>query len=353
MIFTSPFPPISIPKTDLYSLVFNSRFGLKNGSIYNRPALIDAASEKALNILQVKEQVDRLAAGLHQYGLKEHDVVAIYSPNHLEYAYAVFSVARLGATLTPANPSYTPDELQYQLKDSNAVILITVPDLIPNAVKAIENTKVREIFVLGSTGVQNYCPLRSLSVNGSPPDVKINDVDQRDCFICYSSGTTGRAKGVQLTHKNVVSNICQAFEVDKQFMRFAPNSQKGDESGEIKEVWCAVLPLYHCLALILILCTGLYAGITVIILSKYELHSYLKVIEKYRVTWLQLVPPIAISMAKSSDLHKYDLTSVHTINVGAAPLGKEVQQELAEKVSLFVCFLGIILCLRFLGEMCC
>ena len=103
-------------------------------------------------------------------------------------------------------------------------------------------------------------PLRSLSAFGLPPQLEIRDVKDRVCFLCYSSGTTGRPKGVELTHYGIVAVLEQMFESEKALSR--PD-----------EVYIAVLPLYHVLALVIILCQGVHLGYTIVIQPKFELEK--------------------------------------------------------------------------------
>ena len=92
------------------------------------------------------ERVNHLAAGLYRHGIEEKDIIGIYSPNDIEYPIAVFASLILGNTITTANPTYTPDELNYQLKDSRATLLITIPDLLQNVRKALHGTMVIFFF---------------------------------------------------------------------------------------------------------------------------------------------------------------------------------------------------------------
>jgi len=91
---------------------------------------------------ELKARVDSLAAGLHHFGLGEHEVIAVFSPNHLEYGILAFAALRLGACVTTANPTYTVEELKFQLEDSKARVVVTIPELVETALKAMAGTKV-------------------------------------------------------------------------------------------------------------------------------------------------------------------------------------------------------------------
>ena len=116
------------------------------------------------------------------------------------------------------------------------------------------------MFVFGKIGTHDAKPLRSLEINSLAPKINIKDVKTRTAFLCYSSGTTGRPKGVETTHYNVVANILQNFYLEKDFIR--PT-----------DVWCATLPLFHSFGMVVVLFLALYSGISVVIISKFELES--------------------------------------------------------------------------------
>lgn len=313
MIFKSPLPDIQIPEVDLFTFIINST--KCDGS---KSALIDAITEEVITYNELFDRTYRLAAGLHQYGFHSQDILGIYSPNHIEYPIAVFASLLLGNAVTTANPTYTPDELNFQLSDSGATVLVTIPELLPSARKAIQGTKVREIFVFGKIGEHNARPLRSLEVNGLPPKVEIKDPKTRTAILCYSSGTTGKPKGVETTHYNLISNILQLMATNTDL---TPN-----------DVWCATLPFYHCYALVVILLAGIYNRFSIVSLSKFDLERYLSIIQKYKVTLAHIVPPIAIGLAKSPITNKYDLSSLRMAVSGAAPLGADTEIELSNKL---------------------
>jgi len=312
-IFKSPRKPVKIPEVDLYSFLFSGKVDS------NRPFVVDSLTGEAISHADFKKRVDKLAAGFHQYGLKEREVIGIYSPNHIEYGLALVAAVRLGACATTVNPTYTPEELNFQLVDSGARILITIPDLIANARKAIVGTKVERIYVFGKIGVQDVSPLRTLEIDALPPRVEIKDLRERDCFLCYSSGTTGKAKGVELTHHNVVSNILQIVDIESDVL--TPN-----------EVYCGVLPLYHIYGLVVSFSVAIYLGFTLVIMAKFDLEQYLNVVQTYKVSIAHVVPPILIAMTKSPISEKYNLRSIKMVFSGAAPLGRELQEEATAKL---------------------
>lgn len=190
--FKSPLPHVDIPEVDLYTFFFDRT----PAPPASKRCLIDGATGDVITYGQLKSRVDRVASGLyHVCGIREYDVVGIFAPNHIEYPLAVFGAHKLGACVTTANPTYTVDELRFQLVDAAPRVLFTLPELLQTALQAAKGSKVEKIFVFGPQGAKEHGvrTLRELESSGSAHVEKavIKDVKKRTCFLCYSSGTTG------------------------------------------------------------------------------------------------------------------------------------------------------------------
>lgn len=122
-----------------------------------------------------------------------------------EYIVAFQGVASLGAVNTTSNPLYTPDELAHQYRDSNAKYAITIPQLLPTVQEAAKKSNVKDIFVVGEPSA-NF--LFANDGKTAPRSVPM-DPAEKLLVLPYSSGTTGLAKGVMLTHRNMVANVQQ------------------------------------------------------------------------------------------------------------------------------------------------
>src|SRR5438552_8197834 len=175
----------------------------------DKPAIVDGPSGRTISYGQLPDLVRRVAAGLAAHGFVKGDVLGIYSPNVPEYTIAFHAAASLGGTITTVNPLYTVRELAQQLTDCGAKYLLTVPPFMENAKAAAETMKtVREIFVIGEA--EGATPFVSLLTHGDqPPEVSI-DPHNDLVALPYSSGTTGMAKGVMLTHHNLVAELSAA-----------------------------------------------------------------------------------------------------------------------------------------------
>jgi acyl-CoA synthetase (AMP-forming)/AMP-acid ligase II len=310
MIFRSPYAEIAIPEVSLAELILESarRYG-------DKPALIEGSSGRTITYTELAEKIERAAASLHRRGFGKGDCLAIFSPNVPEYAIAFHAAAYLGGIITTVNPLYTADEVAHQLKDAGAKYLVTIPQLLDKALDAAKETHLKDIFVFGEAeGATSFDSL--FEAETSAPRVFIN-AREDICALPFSSGTTGLPKGVMLTHYNLVSNMCQ-MEQMKLFDR--------------EDNLLCVLPLFHIYGLMVILNLGLYKGATIITMPRFELEEYLESIQKHRVTFAHLVPPIMLALAKNPVVDNYDLSSLHTIFSGAAPLGEDLTRACIERL---------------------
>jgi acyl-CoA synthetase (AMP-forming)/AMP-acid ligase II len=311
MIFRSPYSDVLIPEMSV------PEFVLQGASARgDKAALIDGTSGRTISYAQLSRDVRRMAAGLAARGFAKGEVFAIFSPNVPEYAIALYAVASLGGASTTINPLYTADEVAHQLKDAGASYLLTIPALIDKARAAADKAGIEEIFVIGEA--DGATPLASLleAEAFEMPEVSINP--REDIFaLPYSSGTTGLPKGVMLTHYNLVANICQ--------------QEVASPMDETDTLIC-FLPLFHIYGMAVILSMGLYSGATIIILQRFELERVLKLMQDYGVTYAHLVPPVILALTKQEVVDNYDLSKLHTIFSGAAPLSEVVTRACIERL---------------------
>ncbi|CUU37952.1 MAG: 4-coumarate--CoA ligase family protein [Armatimonadetes bacterium] len=314
MIFKSPYAEVSIPSVGLVPFVYQHA-----ESFGEKPALIDGPSGRTLTYAQLWAGVRRVAGNLAKRGLKKGEVVGIYCPNLPEYALAFHGTALAGGVVTTANPLYTADELAYQLKDSGAKFLVTVGPLLEKALPAAEKAGVQEVFVIGEG--EGATPFTVLLADAEPPEVAIDP--QNDLVVLpYSSGTTGLPKGVMLTHYNLVANMCQVLGSGVNL--------RSDERV------IGVLPFYHIYGMLVILNLCLYKGITIVTMPRFDLEQFLKLMQDYRITRANLVPPIILALAKHPIVSQYDLSHLRIIMSGAAPLSAELAQEASQRLGCIV-----------------
>jgi acyl-CoA synthetase (AMP-forming)/AMP-acid ligase II len=152
-----------------------------------------------------------VAAALAARGFGKGDVLALSSPNLPEYALAMYGAMAAGGVVTGANPLLTAGELAGQLADAGASVLVTVPPFLETARAAADRAGVAEVLVFGEA--EGATPFASLlTTKDAPPKVRIDPAGDL-AALPYSSGTTGLAKGVELTHANLVAQARQAQAV--------------------------------------------------------------------------------------------------------------------------------------------
>jgi len=311
MILRSPHPEVSVPDLPLPAFVLADA-----PARGDRPALVDAASGRALTFAGLAGGVARLAAGLAARGLRKGDVVGLFAPNLPEFAVVFHGAASAGAIVTTVNSLYTSREVAEQLKGARARFLVTVAPFLDRALPAAQSAGVEEVFVLGDAP-EGTTPLASLlEADGPAPAVEVDPA--RDVVtLPYSSGTSGLPKGVMLSHRNLVANVTQFTAVH--------------EVGE-SDVVIGVLPFFHIYGLTVILNAALQRGATVVTMPKFDLEAFLRALQDHRVTRAYVVPPIVLALAKHPLVDSFDLSSLELVMSGAAPLGAELQEAARERL---------------------
>jgi acyl-CoA synthetase (AMP-forming)/AMP-acid ligase II len=298
---------LDIPQTAVTPLVLRhaERLG-------ERPALVDAGGAGTITYGELPGLIGRMAAALRGLGLGRGDVLALVLPNVPEFVVAFHAAATLGAIVTPVNPAFTPGEVRRQLGDSGARLVVTLPELLEGAAAAAEGTAVGRVVALGDPLLQEG--------GGEIGQVPVDPA--RDLVaLPYSSGTTGFAKGVMLTHRNLVANVLQ---VERVF-----------GLGESDTV-AAVLPFFHIYGLTVNMNLALARGATVVTMRRFELDAFLDAVERHRVTRAFLVPPILLALAKHPAVDRHDTSSLRVIVSGAAPLDGDLARACAARVGCAV-----------------
>ena len=313
MIFKSPHPPITVPEQSFSDYLLGSL-----GDRRDKPAFIEGLTGRIVTYGQLRDQAEAAARGLAARGLGRGGVVAICSPNLPEYATAFHAAAMAGGCSTTLNPLNTEEELVEQLNDSGARWFITIPPLLERARSVAAQTAIEEIIVFGEAeGATPFADVIADGLRAGAEPEGVGDCAEDLVTLPYSSGTTGRSKGVMLTHRNLVANI-------EQFSALGLVT-----SGDVV---LAVLPFFHIYGMVVIMSGALQAGATVVTMPRFDLAEFLETIQRYRATSLYLVPPIVLGLAKHPVVDDYDLSSVKWIMSGAAPLGEETAVACQERI---------------------
>ncbi|TKY54585.1 4-coumarate--CoA ligase 1 [Spatholobus suberectus] len=315
-IFRSNLPDIPIPThLPLHSYCFQNL-----SQFQHRPCLIDGDSGETLTYADVDLAARRIAAGLHNLGIRQGDVIMLLLRNCPQFALAFLGASHRGAVVTTANPFYTPQELAKQATATKTRLVITQAAYVEKIKSFAENNDVMVMCIDSSEdgSVLKFSTLTNADETEAPA-VKISPDDV--VALPFSSGTSGLPKGVMLSHKNLVTTVAQLVDGEN------PHQYTHSE-----DVLLCVLPMFHIYALNSILLCGIRAGAAVLIVHKFDITTVLGLIEKYKVTVASFVPPIILALVKSGEAHRYDLSSIRAVITGAAPLGGELQQALEARL---------------------
>ncbi|MFP3389334.1 long-chain-fatty-acid--CoA ligase [Brevibacillus sp. SIMBA_040] len=283
------------------------------------------------------------ANALIKRGVKKGDRVAIMLPNTPQTVISYYGALFAGATVVMTNPLYTERELIHQLTDSGAETIITL-DLLYSRVSSVRSsTPLKRLIV---TSIGDYLPFVKKLLypmvqkkQGQNPQVPYGKdvesfptlIDENDPTVVYSranpeediallqytGGTTGVAKGVMLTHANLIANAIQCQAVLYKLV-------KG------KERILGVLPLFHVYGMTTVMNKGISIAAEIILVPKYEVKEIFYMIDKRKPTLFPGAPTMYIALINHPDLQKHDLSSIEACVSGSAPLPVEVKNKFEE-----------------------
>ncbi|GAC68030.1 AMP-binding protein [Gordonia soli] len=319
MSFTSPFPDVEIPDVSVYEFLFGS---ISDADL-DRVALVDPKSGAETDYRQLIGQIDAAAGALAARGIGVGDVVGVLSPNIPAFATVFHGILRAGGTATTINALFTAPEIAKQLTDSGAKILVTISLFAEQAAAAAQQVGISDenLIILDGEGQEKTGRPNAVDLLGaglSAPDVSF-DPATHIAALPYSSGTTGNPKGVALSHRNLVANVAQI----KPLQGMTPD-----------DVVIAVLPFFHIYGMTVLLNAALYNRARLVIMPKFDLVEFLENIQTYKVTNAYIAPPVAVALAKHPIVDNYDLSSLHTMMSGAAPLDDELGKAVAKRLDL-------------------
>ncbi|KAI1382082.1 acetyl-CoA synthetase-like protein [Hypoxylon crocopeplum] len=334
MVVKSFHPPLQIPNVDLWQHIFENK---------NKPypddkeIYIDPDTRRSYTWAQAKSTAHEFGKGLRsQWGFKKGDALGFFSPNSVDYAPVFFGVLWAGGACSTANPTYTADELAFQMRDSRVVGIVTQMPMLPTALEAAKAVGIPEdrIILMGDARdpagkFKHFTEIRSTSLLGIPTLRPRLDPHKDVAFLVYSSGTTGLPKGVMLTHRNIVSNIMQLAHMEMLNGLYHAGGPDGKGDKQV-----AVLPFFHVYGLTCIALQSIYMGIPVVILPKFDLDKFCKAIQDFGVTYASIPPPVVLALAKSPVVAKYDLSSLKWMTSGAAPLGRDLVEQVWARLTV-------------------
>ncbi|KAH6663262.1 4-coumarate-CoA ligase [Plectosphaerella plurivora] len=334
MIFTSPFPPVDIPSTNILSYLFP-----KGREPSDEPTWIDSEDPSHnLSPRQLLLWVRRLASGLERLGLQRGDVVLLCTPNHIFVPVAYLGIVGAGCIFSGANPAYTASELQHQMENTAAKLVLTHPSKLADVLTAADAAGLprNRIFQFSDTHCLASHAVPDWGAMLAPPDeaasyqwpaLSPSEAATTIATINYSSGTTGLPKGVCVSHRNLLANVEQTVVMRYAGRPFAPDDHP-------PERWVGFLPLYHAYGQLYTMLMAIRLKVPVYIMREFRYDDFLAAIARYRITSLQVAPPILVMLAKRPETARHDLSSVRDVLCGAAPLSRDLQNECQRRFNL-------------------
>jgi acyl-CoA synthetase (AMP-forming)/AMP-acid ligase II len=288
-------------------------------------------SDRHYTFKDVKQAATAFGEGLcNLWDWQRGDVLNIYAPNDIDVAPIVFGTFFAGGIVSPANPTYSAAELAFQLENSESKAIVTTKAFLKNALAAAKKANIPEdrIILLGEARddthrVKHWSNIRKTSGALRYRRRKMHPVNDL-AFLVYSSGTTGLPKGVRLNHRNIVANLCQIA-----------GSATGKELTS-KDKLLGVLPFFHIYGLTMLLHQVLHRGIELIVMPGFELKGFLSTIQKHKITFINVAPPILVRLARDEIVSQYDLSSIRMLTSGAAPLTDDLIKQIKQRLNIRV-----------------
>ena len=295
-----------------------------------------------ISFLELYDLASRFAVYLQTIGVRRGDRVAIMLPNLPQAIIGYYGALLAGATVVQTNPLYVEQELEIQLRDSGAEIILALDLFYPRIRSIQQRTALRHVIFTGigdflPWGKRLFYPIKA-RLNGRWMSLKegpalSNLCDALKCvpshtsrtyslpetspddlaLLQYTGGTTGTPKGVMLTHRNVVANTAQC-------RAWVPDLQEG------REVFLGVIPFFHVYGLSTCQHLAMTTGSTLVLLPRFQVVEVLRAIQAHRVTIMSAIPMMFMKMTEFSQVDRYDLQSLRVCLSGASPLHAEVQE---------------------------
>jgi acyl-CoA synthetase (AMP-forming)/AMP-acid ligase II len=268
---------------------------------------------RRVNYSELDQQVNKFASALKQQGIDAGDKVVLFMPNTLEFAVTYFSVLRLGAIIVPINAKLTGEEVQYILEHSDAKALV-VHEMLFASVSHLQNKDI--VLIKTGSAQESWKSFSRVLESGDGTPIACSLTEAAEAAILYTSGTTGKPKGVLFTYRNILSAaIMMCVE-----MEMKPDSRI-----------LHMMPLSHSAPLHLFLVAGIYVGAANILSPTFTPEALLTLVNDESATHFFGAPVAYLFTAKMPDIDTFNLSSMKFWVYGGAPLLKQEVQFIREK----------------------
>lgn len=299
--------------------------------------------------VQLNYEVNKLGNVLKELGVEKGERVGVQLPNSIDLIKAFFAIFKIGAVVVPVNPSLRAPDLAYIYQDTGMTTLISTSEYIDRIKSAKSEAPQLKNILLVDKALEGTLSIATLSEK-TPSHLTLTETDNDDlAVLLYTAGTTGRPKGVMLTHYNfytLVSGYYEQVLLDTRGISITAKVRQWDpREGKLvekevevfgvnrKRVSLITLPLFHGYGIFAVNLEFLTGG-KLIVLRRWDAEEAMKAIERFKVTDFRGIPTMYIQMLNHPNADKYDLSSLETCICGAAPMPLEIARRWKEKYGI-------------------
>jgi long-chain acyl-CoA synthetase len=303
-----------------------------------------------INYAQLSSLANRFAIALQKLGIQKGDRVAIALPNIPQYPIAFYGALRAGAVAVPTNPLYTGREMEHQLADSGARIIVMLDEFYPTVRTIRAQTDLEHVILTSPADylpplLHRLYPLSQRKAKRQEPlltnkerhgdktlhtmsemlvshakrgielfNLPVSSSGDDLAVLQYTGGTTGLSKGAMLTHRNLLANAMQT-------RHWMPQVHNADE------ITLCVAPFFHSYGLTVGMNLSILAAATMVLLPRFKASDVVKAVRQYRPTLFPGIPTMYLAIMREVGQHTEQLKSIKYCISGAAPLPAKVQQD--------------------------
>ncbi|EJT97531.1 acetyl-CoA synthetase-like protein [Dacryopinax primogenitus] len=354
---------LDIPPGNIHSFLFPTTTSISPSRPRvpeDKPIFDLPSTGEVLTYGRLRSDTLSLAAGLHALlknapghgdlgvsGTSTGPIVLLHFPNSLHYPVVLLGSLAAGCTVTLTNPILTPTEIAHIVGQTEPEVVFTQPgpqgqgvieaayEVLAKEGKRVQRANVFTVdiaaypFTVSRGNMSNGSSWTGLMTHQNEAFVVTrmtsDEARSRTAIILWSSGTTGKSKGVLLSHRALVAHPIVLLA--------------GNPSFKVNgEIWVGFAPFFHIFGLMNVCLFAPYLGAHVLLLPKFDFLTFLRLISTHRVTNLHIVPPIAVALAKSPLINEpwCDLSSAKTATCGGAPCGVEIIEEVRRRTGVVV-----------------
>ncbi|CAI7636311.1 unnamed protein product [Penicillium viridicatum] len=300
---------IEIPPLDVWDCLFERR----EKPFPDDHIIFKSPSGEVRTYSDIRSQALSFGANLQsQWGWRKGDILLVFAPNDIDIPTLFWGCHWAGGVVSPVNPTYTADDLKYQLSDTGAKSLVVHTSLLDTAIAAAKrvNFPVAHMLVVGPDSPEAELQHVESMLGGGAPGTTRPKIDAAVdvAFLVYSSGTTGRPKGAKITHTNLVAQLIIQGHVDGAHINWRHDR------------FLAFLPTYHIFE--------------TTVLEKFSVKSFLHNIQTESITHIYVAPPVVLYLAKDPAMTREQLSSLRMVTSGGAPLAPDLIRAVYDRLKI-------------------